>query len=1045
MSTYVELHCHSNYSFQEGASSVYELLDRAKALQYRALAITDHNNLCAAVEFAQAARLYDIQPIIGSEVTLEDGSHITLLVKSREGYTNLCRIISSGALSSQGKSFAFDSNRFEVYNQGLIALTGCRKGQIPALLAQGKQQEAQKAFDHYIKCFGKENIFVELQQNLVYGDTALVKKLAGFARRLGLRTVATNNAHYHIPERVRLQDCLVSLGNNMVLSKSHAIRRGNSEFHLKSGSEMESLFSNDLDAVHNTLGIADQCSEFDFLRDVQYSFPKYSDRGLESDLLFLRELCQEAAIRRYGAITTGVMQRLEHEFALIEKHNLAGFFLIYYEVIEMAKEIMVDLGLANTKLSLMDKPPGRGRGSSVSMLVGYLIGLSHIDPLEFNLSLDRFLPEEQLINVPDIDLDFPREIREVLIKKIHEKYGFEYAALTGMISTYKHKSAIRDIGKVLEIPYDQVRFMLHSLNGGRTKEIYRQVPKDQKKPSSKSEYFSELVGQLVGFPKYLAQHPGGMIINSAPLTEIVPVQPSATEGRYIVQWDKNAIEDVGFVKIDLLALGALSQIHEALLLIEQKTGEHIDLSRIDFEDDQVYDMLGTGDVIGVFQVESAAQIQTIKRLQPRNLIDMAHEVGSVRPGVGVHDGVARYLRRRTGTEDITYTHPLEEKALARTYGVILFQDQVNQVAMDVAGFSSVDADQLRRMFSRKVHPEVMHRVWLRFLEGALSNGLTYIQAQKIFEKFNGQYMFPEAHAFAFGVTAYHTAWLKYYYPLEFYVAIFNQQPMGFYNLETLKEDAKRHGVRILNPDLNSSLSKSRPLNSDLLLGFRNIRSIGRGVSEMIVNQRLQYGIFHSVANFIERVDISRVNLDNLVSSGVFDSVHSSRRDTLWEASLYLKRKEQGKKSFELELSQDLVKLPVQSSWDSMLNEYGAMGLHPAGHVMAYLRRYLKGTQHLKNSAELVNLDSGQYVSVIGLVIRKQRPLGKVVFATLEDEFGHIPLLLRPDIYDKYRVELGAAIVKASGMVSRRAGTMNIVVSSIMPIDNTLDLPIKEWR
>ena len=1045
MSTYVELHCHSNYSFQDGASSVYELLEQAKKLHYSALAITDHNNLCGVVEFARAARFYGIQPIIGSEVTLEDGSHITLLVKSREGYANLCRIISSGALSSHGKSFAFDRKHFDSYNQGLILLTGCSKGQIPVLIAQGKQREAEKVFDQYIKYFGQENVFVELQQNLVLGNTDLVKKLSRFAHRLGVQTVATNNAHYHIPDRMRLQDCLVSLGSNMVLSESHAIRRGNSEFHLKSAAQMESLFSDDLKAVHNTVSIAEQCSDFDFLRDVTYSFPKYSDKGPEADLLFLRGLCEEAAIRRYGAMTNRIMQRLDHEFTLIKKHNLAGFFLIYYEVIEMAKEIMVELGLADTKLSLIDKPPGRGRGSSVSMLVGYMIGLSHIDPLEFNLTLDRFLPEEQLINVPDIDLDFPREIREVLIRKIHAKYGVEYAALTGMIVTYKHKSAIQDIGKVLEIPDDQIRLMLSSLSEGNSREIYRSDSEGQKAQSYKAAHIKELVDQLLGFPKYLAQHPGGMIINSMPLTEIVPVQPSAIDGRYIVQWDKNSIEDVGFVKIDLLALGTLSQIHEALLLIEQKTGKYIDLSRIDFEDNQVYDMLGVGDVIGVFQVESAAQIQTIKRLQPRNLIDMAHEVGSVRPGVGVHDGVARYLRRRMGTENITYTHPLEEKALARTYGVILFQDQVNQVAMDVAGFSSIEADQLRRMFSRKTQPEVMHQVWLKFLEGALANGLTYIQAQKIFEKFNGQYMFPEAHAFAFGVTAYHTAWLKYYYPLEFYVAIFNQQPMGFYNLETLKEDAKRHRIRVLNPDLNTSLSKSKPLNNDLLLGFLNIRSIGHGVSEMIVNQRLQHGVFHSVADFIERIDISRVNLHNLVSAGVFDSFKASRRDTLWKASLYLKRKEQGKQSLALELPQDAVNLPIQSSWDSMLNEYGAMGLHPDGHVIEYLRGYMKKTQDLTNSIELINLDSGHYVIVIGLVIRKQRPLGKVIFLTLEDEFGHIPLLLHPDVYDKYRIELSSAIVKVHGRVSKRAGAMNIVVSFVASLENTFDLPVKEWR
>jgi error-prone DNA polymerase len=1042
---YVELHCHSNYSFQEGASSLYELLKRAKKLQYPALAITDHNNLCAVVEFAQAARTHGIQPIIGSEVTLLDGAHITLLVKSREGYANLCRILSSGALSSKRQSFAFDSKGFEVYNKGLILLTGCKRGQIPSLLAQGKRVEAEQVIDRYTKWFGQENTFIELQKNLVYGDTPLAKTLSGFARDLGVQTVATNNAHYHIRERAHLQDCLVSLDSHSSLSESHAVRRGNSEFYLKSASEMENLFLHDPNAVRNTLNIAEQCSDFDFLRDIKYSFPKYSESGQEADLQLLQKLCGEAAIRRYGAINVRIKQRLDQELALIAKHNLAGFFLIYYEVIEMAKEVMVDLGLADTGLSLLDKPPGRGRGSSVAMLVGYLIGLSHIDPLEFNLSLDRFLPEGELINVPDIDLDFPREIREALIRNIHKKYGSEYAALTGMIVTYKPKSAIRDIGKVLEIPDDQIQTELNSLNHGSERGFPPPSLGEQKGHAHKMNQLRELVSQLLGFPKYLAQHPGGMIINSAPLTEIVPVQPAAASGRYIVQWDKHSIEDVGFVKIDLLSLGALSQIHEALGLIEQRTGEYVDLSRIDFEDERVYDRMGDGDVIGVFQIESAAQIQTIKRLKPRNLIDMAHEVGSVRPGVGVHDGVAKYIRRRTGVESVTYTHPLEKKALARTYGVILFQDQVNQVAMDVAGFSSTDADQLRRLFSRRLQPEDMEIAWQNFLAGCLSNGVTSRQAKKIFTKFNGQYMFPEAHAFAFGVTAYHAAWLKYYYPLEFYVAIFNQQPMGFYSLETLKEDAQRHGVRILNPDLNLSIGKSAPLKNELLLGFLNIHSIGNSVSNMIINQRFQYGSFRSIANFIGRVDISKTNLENLTNAGIFDSINTSRRDTLWEASLHLNRKERGKGFLDMEIPEDLVKLPIQSSWDSMLNEYKSMGLYPKGHVIAYLREQVKAYQDLEKSSDLSHLDAGQYVNILGLVIRKQRPLGKTVFVTIEDEFGHSSLLIWPDVYDQYQSRLDSAVVIASGRISKRAGTMNIIVSSITAIDDTLNLPVKEWQ
>ena len=808
---YTELHCHTNYSFQEGASSTGDLLVRAEELGYPALAITDHDNLCGAMEFAQAAAELDLRAIIGAEVTLEDGWHLTLLAETQEGYRNLSRLVSHGYTDGERRDPRLDPRRIAEHAEGVILLTGCRDGRLSSLVERGEAAEAEKLLRSYLEWCGTDNVFVELQQNLVYGDTSRNRRLVELAGRLGAGVVATNNVHYHVPERHRLQDALVAIRHNKTLEETHRERRPNGHFYLKSPAQMAALFDGCPEAIENTLRIAERCAGFDLTRHLGYRFPDYPVPDGHTPLSYLRELCYEAARRRYAAIDARVRERLETELGLVGKHGLAGFFLIYHDIILTARDIMIELGLSDPEIPLEERPPGRGRGSSVSMLIGYLIGLSHIDPLEFDLSLDRFLSDDMDGVVPDIDLDFPRNIREELIKRVHRDWGPDRAVLTGMISTYKIKGAIRDLGKALGLPaedLDKLAKRVDSHHAGALNSEMSALPEFRDRVDAPVwRDLIDLSRQLNGFPKYLAQHPGGMILSSSPLTDQVPVQPSAMEGRYVCHWDKDSIDDAGFVKIDFLALGTLSQMQEALLLIEERTGRYVDLSRIDFEDMAVYDSLHRADTIGVFQVESAAQMQTITRIKPVNLTDMAYEVGAVRPGVGVNDGVSKFIKRRTQGIPWDYDHPLEETALKRTLGVILFQDQVNRVAMDVAGFSAQKANKLRLTFNRKKNLALVERYRKDFMEGAAANGVPQPVAETIFEKFNGHYMFPEAHAFAFGATAYHMAWLKYYYPLEFFVGIFNQQPMGFYNLETLKEDARRHDIYVLNPDINASMEK----------------------------------------------------------------------------------------------------------------------------------------------------------------------------------------------------------------------------------------------
>ena len=1046
---------------------------RAHELGLRALALTDHDNLCGAMHFAQVAKSIGIQPVTGAELSIKDfsegnsDSHLTFLAENQEGYSQLSNLISYSYVAGERKNPALDLKYLPDRVHGLILLTGCRTGKVPRLLTEGRFSEAETQLRQYLDWFGTDNVFVELQQNLVQGDTSRNRRLIDLAQRLDVPTVATNNVHYHVLKRHRLQDALVSIKHNRSLEETHKERRPNNQFYLKSPEEMAALFSRCPEAIKNTLRIAERCS-FDLTKDLAYRFPDYPVPEGSTPQTHLEDLCRQAAERRYGGAGKRthdwqkVEDRLKEELRLIGKHNLAGFFLIYYEIIQMARQIMIEMGLSDAEIPLEERPPGRGRGSSVAMLVGYLIGLSHIDPLEYNLSLDRFLSDD-LGSVPDIDLDFPRNIREQLIVRVHQKWGWDRAALTGMISTYQMKGAIRDLGKALGLPAQGMDKLAKRVDSHNAKELeleMLQLPEYQDKVDAPGwRDLIEMSAQLDGFPKYLAQHPGGMIISSSPLIDTVPVQQAAIADRYICHWDKDSIDQAGFVKIDFLALGALSQMQECLLLIEEREGQYIDLSRIDFNDRAVYETMHRADTIGIFQVESAAQMQTVPRIKPWNLTDMAYEVGAVRPGVGVNDGVTQFIQRRSEGIPWDYDHPLEQRALERTLGVILFQDQVNQVAIDVAGFTGLEADQMRRAFGRRNNDLMIRYYWEKFRDGAAELGVPEDSAERIFRKFNGHYMFPESHAFAFGATAYHMAWLKYYYPLEFYVAIFNQQPMGFYNTETLKEDAKRHGITVLNPDINHSREKCVIKDERLLLGLRYVRGMGDAAASQAVAARDKGGSFKSLADAMERTGLQREAIENLVTAGAFDALtavgeaksrepnkakgKTGRRQALWEVGLRY-RALNTQQPLPLPVEQDMAQLPEQSPWETMGEEYRIMGLYPDGHLMAMARPHLR--RGILSSRDIESRADGDIVTVAGLVIRRQRPLAKAVFLTLEDEFGHIPLVVWPSEFAKYRQLIREPMLIIRGEVSRRDGTMNIVAKHVEPMPSMENLPkSKNWQ
>src|SRR5213595_1022154 len=819
---YIELHCHSAFSFLDGASLPEQLALTASQLGYAGLALTDHNGLYGSLAFAHEAKQLGLQAITGAELTLRDGSHVTLLAETPDGYANLCRLITEAHLgSADRRDPRLDFASLEARHAGLIVLSGCRTGLLPRILMHEGVTAARAFAERWRAVFGAERFYVELQRNYVRGDRALTRSLMDVADAARLGVVASGNVHYHVRARHRLHDVLTAIRHRTTLDGSHGVRRPNSEFYLRPPAEVAALFGDCPDAVANTLAIAERCRAFDLTRDLGYGFPDFRGAARAPAPLALAELCRARLVERYpegSEYRAEAERRLAEELTLIEHHRLSGFFLVYHDLFDLAREVAADVrrGSRRAQGNLL---PGRGRGSSVSSIVCYLLGLSHIDPIANRLFLGRFL-NESLASVPDIDLDFPREIREELIRRVYKRYGDEHVRLVCAFPTYRLRSAVREIGKALDLPLGEIEQVakLADRRSGELADELDQLPGfEGRRTAPLWKELCELTEEITGLPRHVSQHVGGMIISSRPLVELVPLERAAMEDRIVCQWDKDSCDDARFIKIDFLALGMLSLVEECVELIARRPGGGTppDLSRIDFEDPAIYDRICAGDTIGLFQIESRAQIQMIRRSRPRNLEDLAVEVAIVRPGPIVGGAVNPYVRRREEQRrahaarqpyEPPVDHPLLRECLAETLGVILYQDQVLQVCQALAGFSSGQSEALRRAMSRRRSHDLIAGFWGEFRTGALARGVPEATAEKVFAQVIAfsEFGFPKSHAAAFGLLAYQSAWLRHYHPVEYYVGLFNNQPMGFYSLDVLSRDAQRNNVEVRLPDINVS-------------------------------------------------------------------------------------------------------------------------------------------------------------------------------------------------------------------------------------------------
>jgi len=1075
---YAELHSHSAFSFLDGASPPDELLAEAHRLGIPAVALTDRNGIYGSLAFAHAAQPLGMQAITGAEVTLSDGSHVVLLAETAQGYTNLCRLLTETHLGAERLDPRLPLPSLEARHDGLIILSGSRRdGLLPRTLANEGLSAARKLADRCKAVFGPDRFFVEIQRNRVRGDLALSGALIDVAANLQLAVLATGNVYYHTRSLHRLYDVMVAIRHRTTLDGSHRARNPNSEFYLRPLEEVVALFADCPDAVATTMAIAERCKAFDLTRDLGYTFPDFRGSGRAPAPQALAELCRARMQERYppGSLYHAqAVRRLDDELRLIEHHKLSGFFLVYHDLFDLAREVAADIRRGSRRAS-GNLLPGRGRGSSVSSIVCYLLGLSHIDPIANKLFLGRFL-NETLASVPDIDLDFPREIREELIRRVYTRYGAEHAGLVCAFPTYRLRSAVREIGKALDLPLGEIELVAKLADvraDGLSGELEHLPGFAGRKDAPLWKELCQLAQEIRGLPRHVSQHPGGMIISSRPLIELVPLERAAMDDRVVCQWDKDSCDDARFIKIDFLALGMLSLVEECVELIARRTGTPPDLSRIDFEDPAIYDRICAGDTIGLFQIESRAQIQMIRRSRPRNLEDLAVEVAIVRPGPIVGGAVNPYVRRRETQRrahaagkpyEPPVDHPLLRECLSETLGVILYQDQVLQVCQALAGFTSGQAEALRRAMSRRRSHDLMAGFWEEFRAGALARGVPEATAEKVFGQVIAfsEFGFPKSHAAAFGLLAYQSAWLRHYHAVEYYVSLFNNQPMGFYSIDALGRDAMRNGIEMRLPDINASdvwctvetgqgsvprahgpggsVPRGHAAGS-VRIGLGFVRHWSEETATATVEEREKKGPFTSVGDFIRRAPpkLKRTAIEALMWVGGCDGFGLTRRELLWQVGLWLPPKAsqsgdgRGRRQLELALNHPHEQLAFGglAAHERLLAEYATLGFSASAHPLSLVRHALP--PDLTLNRDLEKLRAGVKCQVAGLVVARQRPetAKGIVFLLVEDETGMTNVIVRPDVYDRCRAAVrGEPFVLVKGKLAKDDGTVNVLAEKV---------------
>lgn len=1055
MPEYAELHCHSYFSLLDAASSPESLVTRGAELGLRGLALTDHDSLAGAVRFWTAAQRGGLAALIGAEVTLTHGHHLTLLAETQEGYGNLCRLVTASRIAQvDGRMPEADWpgkvtptltwDRLGMHSNGLIALTGCRCGPVAGAVRRGEEAEARCALDRLRETFGAGCLYVELQHHDLPDDDRVLRGLLRLAHRTKLPVVATNNVHYATRSGSKLRDALIAIRCNTTLEEA---QRGghlplNSSYALPSPLEMARRFAERPDALTNSVAIAERCRvslDFSGLRLPAFLATSPPAQSSASPFLMLYELCHANLFTRYPDLQPKALKQLTHELEIIEQASLAEYFLVVWDIVRFARSLGIRC---------------QGRGSAANSIVAYLLGITNVDPLAYNLLFERFLSSDRF-TMPDIDIDFAADRREEVIQYIYEKYGRSHTAMVCNVVTYQARSALRDLGKALAIPAETIgqierRLDTNSPHAAAEKIEAWLAADDAVRgagdvssligSASSTIRLLPLLRQIDGCPHHLSIHSGGMLITRAPLDAIVPLEPATMPERFVCQWDKESVEDAGLIKIDLLALRTLGVVSEALTYITEITGSAPDLDALPLDDPVVYQMLQRADTIGAFQVESRAQQQMLPRLKPACFEDIVVEVAIVRPGPIQGGAVHPYLRRRTGEEPVRYVHPSLEPVLRESLGVLLFQEQAIRMAVTAAGFTAGEADRLRRALSRSRSDAEMAALRSRFVQGATQRGLDELEAEAIFTQLAGfaGYGFCKSHAASFALIAYQTLWLKCYHAPAFYCALLNQQPMGFYPPEVLIGDARRHGIETLPPDIQRSccrytLERLGKHGWALRTGLCTIAQVGETAWKRIEAARSASG-FADLEDFCRRTRLSAAVVTNLIRAGALDGL-GERRQLLWRLGDLGNHLD----GFDLTTEPSVAPLPALSAMEQTAWEYELMELSPERQVMVHYRSALR-SRGILSTWQIKQMEAGRQVRVAGYVVVRQRPAtaNGILFMSLEDESGLLDLVVKPAVYARLReVIRGHALLIVGGVVQRSGHATSVLVWEAEKIEKTL--------
>ncbi len=1045
---YTEFHARSAFSFLEGASLPEELAAVCAEYGMQSMALLDRDGVYGAPRFYLAADKSQIRAHIGAEVTSAAGWRYPLLVESREGYQNLCRLITKMKLRAPKGKGDVSGREVVQYARGLVCLSGGEEGPLAHALANGGIESGMKCVQQLCELFGKQNVYVELQRHFLREEEARNHAAIEIAEKLGLPLLATNGVRHAVPERREVLDVFTCIRNHRTLATAGRLLARNSELHMKTPAEMTQLFADVPEAIANTQVLS---SRLQFtLKDLGYRFPKYPVPDGKPEIHFLRQRAHDGMVSRYGLNNERAQAQIGRELDLIEKLDLAGYFLIVWDIVRFCREQNILV---------------QGRGSAANSAVCYALGITAVDPVRMDLLFERFLSEERG-EWPDIDLDLPSgDQRERAIQYVYERYGKLGAAMTANVITYRGRSAAREIGKALSFNPETLSRLTSLVSAWEYKDAndtlarqFRDAGFDMQHPQIRK--FFELCLQFQDLPRHLGQHSGGLVVCQDQLDSIVPLEPASMPGRVVVQWDKDDCADMKIVKVDLLGLGMMAVLEDCLQIIQKDYGEEIDLGRLPANDPVVYDTLQKADTIGMFQVESHAQMACLPRLRPECFYDIVVQVAIIRPGPIVGKMVNPFLKRRQGREAVDCLHPSLKPVLERTLGVPLFQEQLLRMAMIAAGFSGGEAEELRRAFGFKRSERRMKEIEKKLRSGMDRNEISSEAQEKIILAITSfaLYGFPESHAASFALLAYASAFLKCRYLAAFTAAILNNQPMGFYQPDTLVRDAQRHGLKVKPIDVTCSewlcqLEKSGRTFC-VRLGMRFVKGLRGDVALKIVSERA-IRPFSSIDDLKLRVPmIQKTELATLAEIGALNFIGAKkvhRRDALWQIERASRRPGPLLENVEekgMEIKGKTVELEAAPASSAILSPLAAMtgeerlvadfrgtgltvGLHPMGHHRAEMKR-----RGVRSAMELLNLPNGMHVRIAGGVITRQRPgtAKGFVFISLEDETGISNAIVTPQLFESNHVVIvHQQFLMIEGKLQNQDGVISVKAERIEPL------------